>query len=265
MAMVGTRIAVARTVSSIVAPLRGVIPCSASPSASCSTTTSSSSSSLSRFAASPFGSLHLRHSSVTSCTSSPAAVQASESTSPPPPPPAAPAVTQAELDALDIRVGKVIRAWKHPEADSLYVEEVDLAEAEGPRTICSGLVKYLTLEELEGRNVVVLANLKPRNMRGVKSNGMLLAASNAEHTTVQLLCPPEGAAPGERVWFGAEADQSEQAAAATPNQIAKKKIWESVQPLLRTTEECVAVCQSKPMRTSAGVVKCQSLQGANIA
>lgn len=66
---------------------------------------------------------------------------------------------------------------------------------------------------------MVLANLKPRNMRGVKSNGMLLAASNAEHTTVQLLCPPEGAAPGERVWFGAEADQSEQAAAATPNQV----------------------------------------------
>ncbi|KAG6553553.1 hypothetical protein Mapa_004466 [Marchantia paleacea] len=262
MAMVGTRIAVARTVSSIVAPLWGALPCSAS----CPTSFTCRSSSFSRFAASPSRSLHSLHSSVTLCTSSPAAastsVQTSESTSPPP---AAPAVTQAELDALDIRVGKVIKAWKHPEADSLYVEEVDLAEVEGPRTICSGLVKYLSLEELEGRDVVVLANLKPRNMRGVKSNGMLLAASNAEHTTVQLLFPPDGAAPGERVWFGAEADQCEQAAAATPNQIAKKKIWESVQPLLRTTEECVAVCQSKPMRTSAGVVKCQSLQGANIA
>lgn len=51
--------------------------------------------------------------------------------------------------AVDIRVGKVLKAWKHPEADSLYVEEVELGEESGPRTICSGLVKYVPLEELE--------------------------------------------------------------------------------------------------------------------
>lgn len=171
----------------------------------------------------------------------------------------------AEVDALDIRVGRVLKAWKHPEADSLYVEEVDLAEPDGPRTICSGLVKYLSLEELEGRAVLVLANLKARNMRGVKSNGMLLAASNSEHTEVQLLSPAEGAAPGERVWFGEETDQASQPPAETPNKVQKKKIWETVQPLLKTTEDCVAVFQSKPMRTSGGVVTCLSLPGANIS
>jgi tRNA-binding EMAP/Myf-like protein len=55
----------------------------------------------------------------------------------------------ADLDLLDIRVGKVLKAWKHPEADSLFVEEVDVGEPEGPRTICSGLVKYVSQEALE--------------------------------------------------------------------------------------------------------------------
>lgn len=51
-------------------------------------------------------------------------------------------------EALDIRVGKVVKAWRHPEADSLFVEEVDLGEPE-PRTICSGLVNYVPLELLQ--------------------------------------------------------------------------------------------------------------------
>jgi tRNA-binding EMAP/Myf-like protein len=58
------------------------------------------------------------------------------------------------------------------------------------RTICSGLVGFVEESELQGRMVAVLANLKPRNMAGVKSNGMLLAASDADHTTVQLVRPP---------------------------------------------------------------------------
>jgi hypothetical protein len=49
-------------------------------------------------------------------------------------------------------VGKILKAWKHPEADSLYVEEVDVGETEGPRTICSGLVKYVPEEELQVGN-----------------------------------------------------------------------------------------------------------------
>lgn len=112
--------------------------------------------------------------------------------------------------------------------------------------------------------MVVLANLKPRNMRGVKSNGMLLAASDASHTSVELLVPPEGATPGERLWFGGEGEGATQEAAATPNQLQKKKIWESVQPLLRTTEECVATFEDRPLRAAAGPVTCASLKGANV-
>lgn len=49
---------------------------------------------------------------------------------------------------LDIRVGRIVKAWKHDEADSLYVEEVDIGEPE-PRIICSGLVNYIPLEHLQ--------------------------------------------------------------------------------------------------------------------
>ncbi|CAI5502859.1 unnamed protein product [Closterium sp. Naga37s-1] len=145
---------------------------------------------------------------------------------------AAPAATGPDVcslaESLELRVGRVVKAWKHPEADSLYVEEVDVGEEGGPRTICSGLVKYIPEADMQDRLVVVLANLKPRNMRGVKSNGMLLAASDAAHENVQLLSPPAEAVPGERIWFGAEADGALQAAAATPNQVCKRRRYGTV-------------------------------------
>lgn len=119
---------------------------------------------------------------------------------------------------LDIRVGRIIKAWRHEEADSLYVEEVDVGEAE-PRIICSGLVKYIPIDFIQDKKVVVLANLKPRNMRGVKSSGMLLAASDASHENVELLEPPEGSVVGERIWFGSEEDKENQPPPATPNQV----------------------------------------------
>ncbi|XP_061353167.1 uncharacterized protein LOC133297946 [Gastrolobium bilobum] len=165
---------------------------------------------------------------------------------------------------LDMRVGRILRAWKHDEADSLYVEEVDIGEPE-PRIICSGLVNYIPLEHLQGKKVIVLSNLKPRNMRGVKSCGMLMAASDEKHENVELLFPPEEANPGERIWFGSEDEKDNQPAAATPNQIQKKKIWELVQPHLKTDDSCVAMLGVHVMRTSVGSVACQSLRNANIS
>merc|ERR1711976_896564 len=99
---------------------------------------------------------------------------------------------------MDIRVGLVTKAEKHPEADSLYVEEVDVGEGE-PRTIISGLVNFVPLEEMQNRPVVVLCNLKPRKMRGIVSHGMLLCASNDEDDVVEPLIPPAGATPGTRI------------------------------------------------------------------
>lgn len=69
-----------------------------------------------------------------------------------------------------------ISCWQHPDADSLYVEKIDVGEAE-PRTVVSGLVQFAPREELQDRLVVVLCNLKPQKMRGIESKGMLLCAS----------------------------------------------------------------------------------------
>ncbi|KAL3635112.1 hypothetical protein CASFOL_022166 [Castilleja foliolosa] len=180
-------------------------------------------------------------------------------------------------NTLDFRVGKILKAWRHEEADSLYVEEVDVGEAE-PRTICSGLVKYIPLHLLQDRNVIVLANLKPRNMRGVKSFGMLMAASDAAHENVELLMPPEGAVPGERVWFGSLDEMENLPEVASPNQymmiplprlqdyVQKKKIWEQVQPHLKTDDSCFATLGTTfHMRTSAGLIICESLKNASIS
>ncbi|CAM9693120.1 unnamed protein product [Heterosigma akashiwo] len=68
---------------------------------------------------------------------------------------------QTELSRLEMRTGKILEISKHPEADKLYVEKIDLGEASGPRTIVSGLVEYLREDELLGKEVIVLANLKP--------------------------------------------------------------------------------------------------------
>ncbi|KAI4342854.1 hypothetical protein MLD38_027422 [Melastoma candidum] len=167
-------------------------------------------------------------------------------------------------NTLDLRVGRILKAWRHEEAESLYVEEVDVGEPE-PRIICSGLVKYVPIENLQGSSVIVLANLKPRNMRGVKSCGMLLAASDASHENVELLLPPDDSLPGDRVWFGDEDEKEDLPPVATPNQVQKKKIWESVQPHLKTDDSCNAVLFYHFMRTPAGLVTCRSLRNANIS
>lgn len=72
---------------------------------------------------------------------------------------------------------------------------------------------------MQDKKVIVLANLKPRNMRGVKSCGMLMAASDASHENVELLVPPESSIPGERIWFGSEDERQSQPAPASPNQV----------------------------------------------
>jgi len=172
--------------------------------------------------------------------------------------------SDAERDALlamDFRVGKIISCERHPEADSLYVEKIDIGEAE-PRTIVSGLVKYVPIEQMTGRLVVIAANLKPRNMRGIKSAGMVLAASDDPKTRVEPIAPPAGAQVGERVWFG---DSREQPAPAVPNAVEKKKLWEVVAPGLRTLPDKVASWRGAHMMTSAGPVTSETLGESRIA
>lgn len=78
---------------------------------------------------------------------------------------------------VDLRVGTILKAEPHPNADRLLKLQVDLGEAQ-PRQICAGIKQfYPDLAALVGRQIVVVANLAPRTIRGEASNGMLLAAS----------------------------------------------------------------------------------------
>lgn len=103
---------------------------------------------------------------------------------------------------IDLRVGKIVSVEKHPDADALYLEKVDFGEADGPRTILSGLVHFVPIEKMQNRMVIGVCNLKPVAMRGIKSYGMLLCATHKDGKDggVEPVCPPEGSQPGDKVW-----------------------------------------------------------------
>ncbi len=81
-----------------------------------------------------------------------------------------------EFQKVEMRVGTVIGIEDHPKADKLYILQVDLGEEK--RQIVAGLRERYTKEELEGKQIIVVTNLEPKELRGVKSHGMLLAADD---------------------------------------------------------------------------------------
>jgi methionyl-tRNA synthetase len=96
--------------------------------------------------------------------------------------PAGSALAADFLARVDLRVARIVEVEKHPKADKLYIETVDLGGQ--TRRIVSGLVPYYSPGELEGRNVLLVANLKPARLRGVESRGMLLAADDGKAVEV---------------------------------------------------------------------------------
>ncbi|EHK20919.1 uncharacterized protein TRIVIDRAFT_216310 [Trichoderma virens Gv29-8] len=189
---------------------------------------------------------------------------------------------------IDLRVGHILKAINHPDADSLFVSTIAMGDAAGEdtteyegqicRTVCSGLNGLVPLEEMQGRKVVVVCNLKPVKMRGIKSSAMVLAASpkvkegevDDHKGPVELVTPPEGAKAGERVFF--EGWKGEPEGVLNP----KKKIWETFQPGFTTTDNLEAAFDAsavevlgktgvgKLVTESGGVCTVKSLQGATV-
>jgi len=108
----------------------------------------------------------------------------------------APEVEFEDFAKLDLRVGTVVSVAPVPGADRLYAVSVDIGEAEA-RHVVAGLAEHFKPEELTGRQVVLVANLKPRKLRGVTSHGMILAVKHA--AGLGLLTPSVPVAPGDRV------------------------------------------------------------------
>lgn len=198
---------------------------------------------------------------------------------------------------IDLRVGHILKAIPHPNADSLYVstiacgdpsgtENTSIYEADGKtvvRTVCSGLNGLIPLQDMQNRLVVTVCNLKPVTMRGIKSAAMVLAASprlvEGEEDAhgkgpVELVDPPAGAVAGERVFF-----EGWEEGAAEKVLNPKKKVWETIQPGFTTTGdlevgfEASAVPQlsgegsakvGRLVTKDGGVCKVQSLKGATV-
>lgn len=131
------------------------------------------------------------------------------------------------IDFLDIRVGLIKSIGPHPNADALYVEEIDLGE-DKPRTVVSGLRKFVSEDKMQNRKVAVVCNLKPAKMRDVMSYGMVLCASNKDHTEVDPILIPEESSVGSRITC--EGFDREPEAQINP----KKKIFEKIAPFLAT-------------------------------
>jgi methionyl-tRNA synthetase len=100
-----------------------------------------------------------------------------------------------EFKRMELVVGTVSSVEPHPDADKLYVMKVNLGGEE--RQLVAGLRPYYEPEELNGKHIVVVANLAPARLRGVESQGMLLAAQDGEKVIV--ISPERPVAPGSRV------------------------------------------------------------------
>ncbi len=110
-------------------------------------------------------------------------------------------ITFDDFVKIDLRVATIKEAQAHPNADRLLKLQIDLGEE--TRQICAGIKSHYTPEELVGKQIIVVANLAPRKIRGEESNGMLLAASalgeEDEVTDVILLNPGKPAPAGSTV------------------------------------------------------------------
>ena len=91
-----------------------------------------------------------------------------------------PVITYEDFAKLDLRVAKVLEATDHPNADKLLCLKIDLGDQQ--RQIIAGLKGYYQAADLVGKSIVVIANLAPRKMRGLESQGMLLAATRGQPT-----------------------------------------------------------------------------------
>src|SRR5207248_7636787 len=98
---------------------------------------------------------------------------------------------------LELRVATVIDCKAHPNADKLLVLQIDLGTEK--RQICAGLRQHYAPEQLVGKQIVVVANLAPRTMRGEISQGMLLAATDAASGKVIVISPSEAVGAGSEV------------------------------------------------------------------
>ncbi|VDM33234.1 unnamed protein product [Hydatigera taeniaeformis] len=166
------------------------------------------------------------------------------------------------VSRLDMRVGKIVEVEKHPDADSLFVEKVDLGEG-NLRTVVSGLVQHVPMEKMQGLVGIFMCNLKPVKMRGIESCGMLMCATDANNKVEPLVIDsPTEVALGDRVYV--QGYPGEPDAQLNP----KKKVWEQVKPDMRVDGAHLATYKGEPWKlknSPNAVIKAPTVVDAQIS
>uniref|UniRef100_A0A3P9BS70 Aminoacyl tRNA synthase complex-interacting multifunctional protein 1 n=1 Tax=Maylandia zebra TaxID=106582 RepID=A0A3P9BS70_9CICH len=163
---------------------------------------------------------------------------------------------QVDVSRLDLRIGRVVTAQQIPDTDGLFVEQIDVGEA-FPRTVVSELSQHVPVEQMQNRMVVLLCNERPVETRGIVNQAMLMCASSQDK--LEILDPPNGAIPGDRVTF--QGFPGEPDKELNP----KQKVWEQVQPDLRTDGQCVATYKGAAFEVAGkGVCKAQTMSDCEI-
>jgi glutaminyl-tRNA synthetase len=174
-----------------------------------------------------------------------------------------------DVRRVALRAATILNVEPHPDAEGLLLCFVDCGDASGePRTVVAGLAGKIHIEDLIGKKVVAVTNLKPAKMRGIESQAMLLAATNGgegEYETVELLQVPDDVPNGELLCFEGK-DPS------VPDEMLKSKgalkAFERAKECLQANEvgEASYVQEGKVFRlmTSAGPVRTASLRNAII-
>ncbi|KAJ1607890.1 emap RNA binding domain-containing protein [Cryptosporidium canis] len=153
---------------------------------------------------------------------------------------------------IALRVGRILSVERHPTADKLYLEKIDLGEEE-PRTILTGLVGVYDLTQKINELVIVVSNLKPRAMRGITSNGMLLCASTPPSSSDSFCEPvsvPKDAKVGELVFYNDFKGEPD----TVLNTKTGKDPFAAVQPHYNVSDDLVCRFKESTMMTSAGPI-----------
>uniref|UniRef100_A0A6V3QG53 tRNA-binding domain-containing protein n=1 Tax=Lotharella globosa TaxID=91324 RepID=A0A6V3QG53_9EUKA len=165
-----------------------------------------------------------------------------------------PAASDVPLFArVDLRVGLVERVFEHPnpEVKKLWCEEINVGE-DKPRQIASGLRSFYTKDQFQGKKIIVVCNLKTSKLVGFPSHGMVLCASNADHTKVELVEPPANSVPGTRISL-ANLDVSKFTPDAKINPAKKKNNpWLDWAPKLKTNSSKVVTFDGVALKTPEG-------------
>jgi methionyl-tRNA synthetase len=108
-------------------------------------------------------------------------------------------VNFSDWEKLDLRVGEIKKVEDIEGADRLYKLTIDLGKEIGKRTVCAGIKAHYSKDELKNRKVILFVNLVPRKLKGIESQGMILAAVSKDESKVILLAPEKDIEIGSKI------------------------------------------------------------------